>query len=130
MTLRGGRLATVAALALPALLALAPARADEADGIDCKNAMTQTDMNICADKDYRKADAALNAAYRKAIVGLDAHSRDLLRAAQREWIKFRDAECTFQSAQNEGGSIHPMVYAECLTTLTQARTRQITAGQQ
>ncbi len=113
-----------------ALLALAPARADEADGIDCNNAMNQNDMNICADKDYRAADAVLNATYRKTIAGLDAHSRDLLHAAQREWIKFRDAECTYESAQNEGGSIYPLVYSGCLTTLTKDRTKQLKAGQQ
>ena len=128
MTFRSGLL--VAALAMPALLSLVPALADEADGIDCNNAMTQTDMNICADKDYRKADAELNRTYKKTMTGLDAHSRDLLKAAQREWIKFRDAECTYQSAQNEGGSIYPMVYAGCLTTLTQARTKQLNEGQQ
>ena len=113
-----------------ALLALVPARADEADGIDCAHAMAQQDMNICADKDYRKADAELNRVYKKTVAGLDGHSRDLLRASQREWIKFRDAECIYQSAQNEGGSIYPLVYAGCLTALTMERTKQIKAGQQ
>jgi uncharacterized protein YecT (DUF1311 family) len=112
------------------LLLITPALADEADGIDCNNAMTQQDMNICADKDYRAADAVLNATYRKAMAGLDDRSKDLLRAAQRNWIKFRDTECTYESAQNEGGSIYPLVYAGCLTTLTNERTRQLKAGQQ
>ncbi|HEY0105740.1 MAG TPA: lysozyme inhibitor LprI family protein, partial [Rhizomicrobium sp.] len=103
MSVRGWAVAAV----LPALLALAPARADEADGIDCNNAMTQSDMNICADKDYRKADAALNDVYRKTMAGLDAHGGELLRTAQRAWIKFRDSECVYDSAQNEGGSIYP-----------------------
>jgi uncharacterized protein YecT (DUF1311 family) len=118
----------LAIAALPLLLATA-ARADDADGIDCKNAMVQQEMNICADKDFRAADGQLNAAYKKTLAGLDDHSRDLLRAAQREWVKFRDAECTYLSAQNEGGSIYPMVYSGCLTTLTRERIKQIKAGQ-
>lgn len=113
------------------LIAAAPARADEADGIDCGSDMlNQSEMNICADKDYRKADTALNAAYRKAAAGLDAHNRDLLRESERAWIKFRDAECTYQAAPNEGGSIYPLVYAGCLTRLTMDRTKQLKAGQQ
>ncbi|MEJ0026391.1 MAG: lysozyme inhibitor LprI family protein [Rhizomicrobium sp.] len=111
------------------LLAASPSRADESDGIDCDNAMTQTDMNICADKDYRAADKLLNAAYAKAMAGLDAHNRDLLRTAQRQWIKFRDAECTYESAPNEGGSMHPLSYSGCMTTLTLERTKLIKAGQ-
>jgi uncharacterized protein YecT (DUF1311 family) len=115
---------------LAALALYAPARADEADGIDCKHAEAQQDMNICADKDYQKADGELNRAYKAAIAGLDGDGQKLLREAQRDWIKFRDAECTFEAAPNQGGSIYPMVYSGCLTDLTKTRTKQIKAGQQ
>jgi len=118
----------IAIAALPLLLATA-AQAGEADGIDCKNAVAQQEMNICADKDFQAADGQLNAVYKKTMADLDDHSRDLLRAAQREWVKFRDAECTYLSAQNEGGSIYPMVYSGCLTTLTRERIKQLKAGQ-
>ncbi len=117
-------------IAAALLLGAAPAFADEADGIDCNNAMTQSDMNICADKDYRAADKLLNAAYAKAVAGLDAHSRDLLKTAQRAWIKFRDAECAYEAAPNEGGTIYPLEYSGCLTALTMARTKELKAGQQ
>jgi uncharacterized protein YecT (DUF1311 family) len=117
------------ALAGLALLAFSPAHADEADGIDCAHAMTQQDMNICADKDYRRADAELNRVYRKTIAGQDGHSRDLLRASERAWIGFRDAQCRFESAENEGGTIYPLVYGGCLTALTMARTKQLKEGQ-
>jgi uncharacterized protein YecT (DUF1311 family) len=117
-----------AMLATPLLLAGAPAQADDADGIDCNNAMAQNDMNICADKDYRKADAALNRTYKDTLKGQDAHTTDLLRKAQRAWIAFRDAECVYQNVENEGGSIYPMVYAGCLTRLTKLRTQQLKQG--
>jgi uncharacterized protein YecT (DUF1311 family) len=118
------------AAVLPLLLASGAARADEADGIDCNHAVAQQEMNICADKDYRKVDAVLNAVYRDAMKGLEDHDRGLLREAQRAWIKFRDAECTYTSASNEGGSIYPLVYSGCLTELTKARIKQLRAGQQ
>ena len=115
---------TVAALVL---CASAPAWADD---VDCAHAMAQQDMNICAEKDFQKADGELNRAYKAAVAGLDGDSQTLLRAAQRDWIKFRDSECIYENAPNQGGSIYPMVYSGCLTELTKARTKQIKGGQQ
>jgi uncharacterized protein YecT (DUF1311 family) len=111
---------TLAAIALAA-----PALADD---IDCNNAMTQSAMNICADQDYRAADAKLNAAYSRLIAAQDdAGFKAKLRTAQRAWISFRDTECTYETADNEGGSIHPLVYAVCLTRLTKERTKALEA---
>ncbi len=118
----------IAALALPLLLLAAPAAAREVDGVNCANAMAQNDMNICADRDFHKADAALNKTYQDTIKGLDAHTLDLLRKAQRAWVAFRDGECTYESAENEGGSIYPMVYSGCLTRLTKLRIQQLKQG--
>ena len=109
------------ALTLAMLAFAAPALSQN---IDCKNAMSQSEMNICADQDYRAADAKLNAAYARLMAALgDDGFRTKLKLAQRAWISFRDSECTYETADNEGGSIHPMVYAGCLTRLTKQRTK-------
>jgi uncharacterized protein YecT (DUF1311 family) len=115
-----------ALLLLP--LTFCGARAADPD-VDCKNAVTQMDMNICADKDFQKADAILNKDYKDATKDLDARTLDLLRKAQRAWIAFRDTECTYETAGSEGGSIQPMEYSLCLTRLTQMRSKELkTAG--
>jgi len=107
------------------LLLTAPAFGGD---IDCRNAMDQSTMNRCADQAYRAADAKLNAAYGKLMAAQsDDGFKAKLKAAQRAWISFRDAECTFETADNEGGSIHPMVYAGCLTRLTKERTKALEA---
>lgn len=111
-------------LVLPMLLLAAPAVAGE-----CDNAQDQNTMNRCAADAYGRADAVLNKTYKSVMAGLDDHSKDLLRASQREWVKFRDAECTYLNAANEGGSIYPLVYNGCLTDLTKARTKQLLQGQ-
>lgn len=111
-------------VALPLLLAAVPSQAD-----DCKNAISQNEMNRCAAEAYARADAELNRVYRKTIAGMDEHSLLLLKNSQRDWIKFRDDECLYESVENEGGSIYPMEYNGCLTTLTKARTTQLKAGQ-
>lgn len=109
-----------------ALAAILFATAAAADDIDCKNAMSQSAMNICADRDFRAADAKLNAAYAKLMAALDDGGfKTKLKTAQRAWIRFRDSECTFDTADNEGGSIHPMVYSGCLTRLTKERTKAL-----
>ena len=113
------------ALTLAALAFVAPALAQD---IDCKNALSQSEMNICADQDYRAADAKLNGAYARlmAVAG-DEGFKAKLKIAQRAWISFRDSECTYETADNEGGSIHPLVYAGCLTRLTKERTKALNA---
>ena len=108
-------------LALPLVLFAASA----AD-IDCNKAMDQNTMNMCADKDYQAADRKLNDIYRKVTTALDdAKLQAKLKTAQRAWIQYRDTECTFEVAENEGGSIYPLVYSGCLTRLTNARTKEL-----
>lgn len=93
----------------------------------CADAATQADINECVGKAYKKADADLNAAYKEAaarVKGDDGQHKKLV-AAQREWIKFRDAECDFVTADAGGGSAYSMALSACLTTLTQDRTKQL-----
>ena len=47
---------------LTALLAGLFASSTLAQDVDCAKAYTQFDMNVCADQDYKAADAELNAA--------------------------------------------------------------------
>jgi uncharacterized protein YecT (DUF1311 family) len=108
-------------LALPLVLVAASA----AD-IDCKNAMDQNTMNRCAGEDYQAADRKLNDVYSKVMTALDdAGYKAKLKSAQRAWIQYRDTECIFEVAENEGGSIYPLVYSGCLTRLTNARTKEL-----
>ena len=93
----------------------------------CAGAETQADINECVGQTYQKADAQLNAAYKKVAARLraDESQHKRLVAAQREWIKFRDAECAFATANSDGGSAHSMALAACLTELTQQRANQL-----
>ncbi|MCA0047684.1 lysozyme inhibitor LprI family protein [Mesorhizobium sp. B283B1A] len=99
-------------------------RAQECDRSDDSQQM----MNICAGEDYQAADARLNAAYQDLINSDDADGKRLLQVAQRAWITFRDAECAHSTAASAGGSIHAMAVSQCLTRLTDDRTRQLAAA--
>ncbi|MNJ69263.1 hypothetical protein D3C77_655930 [compost metagenome] len=82
-------------------------------------------MNICAFQDYQRADARLNAAYKKRVATLDKAQLDRLRTAQRAWITFRDAQCRYEAGVYEGGSMAPLVHSSCLTKLTEQRTKDL-----
>lgn len=112
--------------ALAILIPLGIAGAAAADE-DCGNFNTQSEMNDCAAKNYRAADAALGSIYKKVVARLkdDPDGLKLLKDAERAWIAFRDAECSFASSGVEGGSIQPMIEAECFQAQTEARTAML-----
>ena len=45
-----------------------------------------------------------------------------LVAAQKAWLVFRDVQCEFEASGSVGGSVHPMIVAQCRAKLTKART--------
>lgn len=91
---------------------------------DCMDsATTQLDMNACAASKSAKSDAQLNRTYRDLLGRLDAPSAAKLKEAQRRWAAWRDAQCAFEVSGASGGSIAPMVQAQCVDRLTQAQTR-------
>lgn len=92
---------------------------------DCDNAMTQTEMNICARQDYEEADKELNLAYGEAMAILTGAHGDALKKSQRAWITYRDLACESYGLMAEGGSMQPMLVNNCLAQITRDRTRII-----
>ena len=118
-------LAVTTALCLLLALEVSPATAQTKKD-PCANAQTQVEMNECQGREYKKADAALNVVYKQLMAKIDDEGeRTALKVAQQAWIKFRDAECEFESYQNKGGTIYPLVYSGCLKVLTQERSKQL-----
>ena len=91
----------------------------------CADPHTQQAINACAEQEYQEADTALNVVYRQLLGKLGNERKAQLKAAQRAWLKFRDAHCTFDSTQYGEGSMKPTLYYGCLTTLTRARTEEL-----
>jgi uncharacterized protein YecT (DUF1311 family) len=99
---------------------------DDADREDpCPGSNTQFELNQCAARARDSADAELNKVYRELLKNTSGAERAKLRAAQLAWIKFRDAQCDYESVGNKGGSIYPMVYSFCLAGVTKARVEQL-----
>ena len=112
-----------AALLCSLLLPAAAPAADDAP--DCANAMTQTDMNLCADQEARRADAELNRLYKQVMGQLDGEGQTRLREVQRSWLKYRDLNCAYETLGYVGGSMEPLVHASCIAQLTQERNEAL-----
>lgn len=91
----------------------------------CADAQSQNEMNQCAFEEYKKADAELNRVYQQLLPKLEAAHQEKLKAAQRAWITFRDADCEYEAFAFEGGSMQPLIRYSCLETATKARTAQL-----
>lgn len=76
-------------------------------------------------------DALLNTSYTQAMAraktfdaalnkgeGEITETAPLLKQAQRNWIAFRDASCTYQAARYQGGTMSGTTYASCVLGLT------------
>jgi len=67
------------------LLSVAAVPLSIAHAQDCRNAMTQGELNDCANEAYKKSDAELNALYKQVVSRLkgDTKRTKLLATAQR-----------------------------------------------
>lgn len=108
------------------LAACAPAglRAQD-DAPSCDDARTQTEMNLCAGIAFQAADSVLNQVYPRVVAGVDSARVPLLREAQRQWIRLRDADCALEAAAFQGGSMQPMVYGLCRAERTRERVAHL-----
>jgi uncharacterized protein YecT (DUF1311 family) len=113
-------------ITLAALLLATPVFAAEKD---CSEMRTQLEINDCEGQKFKKADAALNAAYAKLAAKVSTEGKAKLVEAQRAWIKYRDAQCAFETLGTINGSIHPLEIAQCETELTKEQTKRRRAAQ-
>jgi len=118
-----------------------PARPVQED--PCAKAMSQFDLDECWGQQYGRADAHLNALYRK-LLGLmekdlinDKQQNDVdmvkfdetalldLKKTERLWIRYRDSQCDAAAQQIDGGSMAPMTRSICLMDATNHRIDEL-----
>ena len=73
---------------------LIQAQTEKAPVENCGDLPTQSEMNDCAAREAKKADAALNATYRELLQKIkeDKTATEKVVIAEKAWIAFRDAE--------------------------------------
>ena len=100
-------------------------------------AQTQGQMNARAAAEWKVADAAMTRKWRATYAYMKRRdAADTSRGggfgyaaamleSQRAWLGFRDRQCVIEGGRYAGGSIQPMVRANCLARLTRERSRQL-----
>jgi uncharacterized protein YecT (DUF1311 family) len=88
---------------------------------------SQAGLTRCTSVKLQAVDAEMTARYQTLLGLLSASGVQRLRVAQRAWIGWRDRECILRTGGGfaASGTIVPMLMHECLSDLTQARSRQL-----
>jgi uncharacterized protein YecT (DUF1311 family) len=68
-------------------------------------------------------DKRMNTAYQQALQDAAAKQQDQLRAAQRLWIQYRDANCLYYGLGE--GTIARLDAGECMRSMTEARAKEL-----
>jgi len=114
----------VLSLQLLSLQLLSPAAyaGDQGDPAKSCDGSTQ-DMVECLKAQTAQLDKRMTIAYEKAIKDASPQQHDQLRAAQRLWIQYRDANCLYYSMGE--GTIARIDACQCLRSMTEARALEL-----
>lgn len=122
------------ALCALGMVGLCHAQSEKTPIEKCGNLHTQAEMNDCAASEAKRANDALNEAYKKLLskVKESKIATQKLVAAEKAWIVFRDAELAAEWPVAEGenpsllyGSVHPLCYYNELATMTWERVKTL-----
>jgi uncharacterized protein YecT (DUF1311 family) len=98
----------------------------------CSSASTTADIVACLRKRSEFWDGRLNQSYQAVMTALSTQAsdpveakkqQDRLRAAQRIWVQYRDANCGFYGSME--GSIRRILEADCVRRMTQDRAIEL-----
>ena len=98
----------------------------------CDSAMTQLDLDQCYGEQFRRADAHLNKVYASLLKQMQSQKSETamqkLKTAEKAWLQYRDLHCEAARYEYEGGSMSPMVWAQCMAMTTEHRIDEIKAA--
>ena len=98
----------------------------------------QQSLNRCSYEEYLHYETQLNVTFSKQITYLTTANEDwkrktnyetdnakLLIESQKQWTKFRDADCKYVSEHQRSGSIYGSTFHGCLAIRTRERIIQL-----
>ena len=95
--------------------------------VDCENAMTTIEMNICSTREVEAVEKNLEQYLQKAIeryVGQDKVI-EAIKKSQEQWAVYSKEHCTSVYEIWSGGTIRGVMYSSCMLSLTKQRTHTI-----
>jgi uncharacterized protein YecT (DUF1311 family) len=115
------RIAFIAAAALIGAAAFAYAQDPPETDNACDGGTLQ--LIECIEAKTKPWDKRMNAAYQDALKDAQPGQREQLRAAQRLWVQYRDANCAYY--QLGQGSIARVQAEDCMFRMTKARAKEL-----
>ena len=91
----------------------------------CQTWESVAEMTQCFLLEAHRADMELNLLYNRLRQILSPTEQRQLKAVQRLWIQFRDANCAAERDLYGVGSAAPMAYEACLGADTRQRTAEL-----
>src|SRR5690348_7808892 len=85
-----------------------------------KSGGVTSEMLNCIGAETKVQDARLNNAYKKLMPTLTPSRQKQLQEAERAWLKYRDANCSFY-ADPDGGTNATVDSADCFRSATTSR---------
>jgi uncharacterized protein YecT (DUF1311 family) len=111
------------------IAAATAAQAQEQSSIDrCRQMRSTLEIVDCLGRVGQEADKHLNAAYQKALKGIEPEGVPALRAAERAWLEYRKQRCAYVSAGE--GTIRQVLAADCMAVMTKARADELDSDAQ
>jgi uncharacterized protein YecT (DUF1311 family) len=104
------------------LLASAAHAGDQGDPAQSCDGSTM-EMVECLTAKTAQWDKRMTVAYQQALKDAGPRQHDQLRAAQRLWIAYRDANCLYYGLGE--GTIARVEAGECMRSMTEARAREL-----
>lgn len=117
------RIAGAVFIAAALVGAAAFAYADDKKEPDRECGVSTPEMVGCINEKTAYWDKRLNAAYPKALKNAEPKQREQLRKAQRLWVQYRDANCTYYFMGE--GTIARIDAADCMYRMTRARAEEL-----
>lgn len=82
------------------------------------------DTIACIGDELGVQDARLNTLYKELGATLTPERKDQLKQVQRDWLRFRDGNCTFY-ADPDGGTLARVSANECVLRTTTQRADEL-----
>lgn len=87
---------------------------------------TQLSMNMCAYRDLVAVEIKMNQQLQESSSRLNPADRQALAKEQASWSSRQRAKCNTLANREVGqGSMRPLVYGNCMSAATKARTKQL-----
>ena len=89
-----------------------------------KSGGVTSEMLNCIGAETKVQDARLNLAYKGLMATLTPSRKQQLQAAERAWLKYRDANCSFYE-DPDGGTLATVNGADCIRSSTTSRAKEL-----